>query len=99
MSIYEFLVWLSGGIGATLVASYFAERSAWFQMLEASAKQMYKTLFASGVAILAYVTYTYVPTEVWVMLTPYWQLVLGVIAANYGVEVFHFFDKKMVASG
>ena len=53
----------------------------------------------SGVAILAYVTYTYVPVEVWVMLTPYWQLVLGVIAANYGVEVFHFFDKKMVASG
>ena len=99
MSIYEFLVWLSGGIGATLVASYFAERSAWFQMLEFQTKKLYKSLFASGVAILAYVTYTYVPSEVWVVLTPYWQLVLGVVAANYGVEVFHFFDKKMVASG
>lgn len=95
MSIQDFLVWLSGGLGATIVASYVMERLAWFQKRGVEAKKIIKTAGASGVAILAYVTYQYVPAEVWVILTPYWQLVLGAIAVNYGVEVFHWFDKKV----
>lgn len=96
MSIQEFLVWLSGGLGATMVASYIAERSSWFQALESNARKFYTALSASALAILAYLTYTYVPSDVWVALTPYWQLVLGVVAVNYGTEVFHWFDKKLV---
>ncbi len=96
MSILEALVWLSSGVGATLVASYFAERWAWFQAQSAEAKKVYKVVFASLISILALLTYTYVPAEVWIALTPYWQLVLGVIASNYGVEVFHYFDKRLV---
>lgn len=95
MTIQEFLVWLSGGLGATMVASYVAERSAWFQTLTSEAKKLTKTLASIVVAILAYVTYTYVPAEVWVSLSPYWQLALGVIAVNYGTEVFHYFDRKV----
>lgn len=95
MSIQEFLVWLSGGVGATLVASYILERLAWFQSLSSEAKKLYKTVGSSLVALLAYLTYEYVPAEVWTSLTPYWQLVLGTIAVNYGVEVFHWFDRKV----
>jgi len=95
VTIQEFLVWLSGGLGATMVASYVAERSAWFQTLTSEAKKLTKTLASIVVAILAYVTYTYVPAEVWVSLSPYWQLALGVIAVNYGTEVFHYFDRKV----
>lgn len=98
MSIQEFLVWLSGGLGATIVASYIAERLDWFQSKTAEAKKLIKTIGASLVAVLAYVTYQYVPAEVWSVLTPYWQIVLGVVVVNYGVEVFHYFDGK-VAKG
>jgi len=96
MSIQEFLIWLSSGVGATLVASYIAERNAWFQSLEVEAKKVYKTLASTVIAILAFLTYTYVPVEVWTTLSPYWQIVLAVVAANYGVEAFHWFDKKLV---
>lgn len=95
MSIQEFLVWLSGGLGATMVASYVAERSVWFQSLASEVKKFYKTVAAVVIAVLAYVTYTYVPVEVWVALSPYWQLLLGVIAVNYGTEAFHYFDKNL----
>lgn len=96
MSIQDFLVWLSGGVGATLVASYIAERSVWFQSLSSEVKKLGKTLASALVAIVAYLTYTYVPVEVWTVLSPYWQIVLAVVATNYGVEVFHWFDRKLV---
>lgn len=98
MSIQEFLVWLSGGLGATIVASYIAERLEWFQSKTSEVKKLIKTIGASLVAVLAYVTYQYVPAEVWAILTPYWQIVLGVVVVNYGVEVFHYFDGR-VAKG
>jgi len=96
MSIQDFLVWLSGGVGATLVASYIAERSAWFQTLDSEVKKFGKTVASALVAIVAYLTYAYVPAEVWVVLSPYWQIILAVVATNYGVEVFHWFDRKLV---
>lgn len=96
MSIQDFLVWLSGGVGATLVASYIAERSAQFQTLDSEVKKFSKTVASALVAIVAYLTYTYVPAEVWVVLSPYWQIILAVVATNYGVEVFHWFDRKLV---
>lgn len=97
MSIFDFLVWLSGGVGATLVASYIAERSVWFQALESEAKKLAKTAASALVAIVAYLTYTYVPVEVWTVLSPYWQIVLAVVATNYGVEAFHWFDRKLTS--
>lgn len=96
MSIQEFLLWVSGGLGASAIASYFLERWNKFTTLPSDIKLAVKTLGASLLAILAYVTYTYVPVEVWVVLTPYWQIVLGVFTINYGVEVFHWFDKRLV---
>ncbi len=95
MSIQDFLVWLSGGVGATFAASYIAERNARFQSLESDAKRIYTTAVSVILAIGAYLTFTYVPAEVWVLLSPYWQIVLAVIATNYGGQVFHFFDKKL----
>jgi hypothetical protein len=95
MSIQDFLVWLSGGVGATLVASYIAERSVWFQALKSDTKKVYTTVVSAILAIGAYLTFTYVPVEVWTVLSPYWQIVLAVIATNYGGQVFHFFDKKL----
>jgi hypothetical protein len=95
MSIVEFLMWLSGGVGATLVMSYIAERWEWFQSLSTEQKKLGKTFGATVIAIGAFLTFTYVPPEVWEMLTPYWQILLAVITANYGVEVFHFFDKRV----
>jgi uncharacterized membrane-anchored protein len=95
-TIVDFLVWLSGGIGATLVASYIAERWQWFQEQTPNVKTFLKTVVASVIAVAAFVTYTYVPAEVWIALAPYWQLILGVVATNYGVEIFHWFDKRLV---
>lgn len=96
MSIQEFLLWVSGGLGASAIASYFLERWSKFQSLASDLKLLYKTVGASVLAILAFVTYTYVPAEVWVAMTPYWQIVVGVVTINYGVEIFHWFDKRLV---
>jgi len=96
MEFQEFLVWLSGGLGASLVVSYLAERWAWFQYQLPSNKILLKTVAASVLAVVAYLVYTHVPVDFWSLIDPYWQIVLAVIATNYGVEVFHFFDKKLV---
>lgn len=95
MTINDFVLWLASGLGASFVFSYFAERWNWFQDLKADTKKLYSTIGASVIAILAYVTITYVPAEVWVVLSPYWQLVVGVIAVNYGTQGFHQYDKTL----
>ena len=95
MSIQEFLLWLMSGLGASFVFSYVAERWAWFQSQSVDAKKLYSTVGSAVLAILAYVVYTYVPAEVWVLLSPYWQLVVAVITVNYGTQVFHDYDKGL----
>jgi len=95
MEIKEFLVWVASGLGATSVFSYFAERWAWFQKLATDTKKLVSTVSASVLAILAYVIVTYVPAEVWVVLSPYWQIVVGVVVINYGTQVFHSYDKEL----
>ena len=95
MSITDFLVWLSGGLGSTFIFSYIAERWAWFQAQKVNTKKFISTIGASILAILSYVTFTYVPSEVWVSLSPYWQIILGVIAINYGNQMFHQYDKEL----
>lgn len=94
MELYELFVWLTGA-GAIVVSSYFAERYWRFQQLTSYAKKAWKTVVASVVAILAFLTVQYVPADFWSILDPYWKLVFGAIVANYGAEWFHFFDKKL----
>lgn len=96
MSIQDFLLWLASGLGSSAIMSYIMERLEWFQNLVSDKKRLYATVGASVISILSFLTLKYVPAEVWDLLSPYWQLVLGVIAVNYGVEVFHFFDKKLL---
>lgn len=95
MSIQEFLLWLTSGLGASFVFSYFAERWEGFQSLSKDTRKLWATIGASALAILAYLVYTYVPAEVWVTLSPYWQLVVAIITVNYGTEVFHKYDKEL----
>lgn len=95
MEITEFLVWVASGLGSSAIFSYFAERWEWFQTLKTDTRKLVATLGASVLAMLAYVTVTYVPVEVWVALSPYWQLIVGVIVINYGTEVFHQYDKEL----
>lgn len=95
MELQEFLLWMAGGLGASFIVSYLAERWEWFQTLSKDAKQLYSTVASAVLAILAYVTYTYVPAEVWVVLSPYWQIIVGVVTVNYGTQVFHAFDRKL----
>lgn len=95
MSIQEFLVWLASGLSASFVFSYVAERWDWFQSLGVEAKKLWSTVGASVLAVLAYVVYTYVPVEVWTLLSPYWQLVVAVITVNYGTQAFHKYDKEL----
>lgn len=96
LTIPEFLMWIAGGLGSTLIVSYIAERWVWFQSLRSEVKKVYSTAFASVLSLLAFAVYTYVPAEFWVMLSPWWQIVLGVITVNYGMELFHYFDKQLV---
>lgn len=95
MSIQEFLMWLAGGLGSTFVFSYIAERWAWFQSLKSDTKKMLATVGSSLIAVLAYVTFTYVPVSFWEVVSPYWQIVVAVIATNYGTQVFHKYDKTL----
>ena len=95
MEISEFLLWLASGLGATFIFSYFAERWEWFLNLRQDTKRLYSTIGASLLAIVAYVTVTYVPVEFWVAISPYWQIVVGVIINNYGTQVFHKYDKTL----
>lgn len=95
MTVQEFMVWLSGGLGSSLVVSYFAERIERFRELEVDTKKLYKTIWASVLAVVSYLVYEYVPVTFWEAISPYWQVVLGVIIVNYGVEIFHLFDKKV----
>lgn len=95
MSISDFVLWLASGLGASFVFSYFAERSVKFNALSFETKKLVSTIGASVIAVLAYVTVTYVPAYVWVSLSPYWQIVIGVIAVNYGTQGFHQYDKNL----
>lgn len=95
MSIVEFLLWVASGLGASSVFSYFAERWEWFQTLKADAKKLVATVGASVLAVTAYAVVTYVPAEFWVLLTPYWQIIIGVVIVNYGTQVFHNYDKEL----
>ena len=95
MSITDFVLWVMSGLGASMVFSYVAERQKWFQDLDVESKKFWATVGASGVSVLAYVLYVYVPAEVWAMLSPYWQLVVAVITVNYGTQVFHKYDKTL----
>lgn len=94
MSITDFILWLMSGLGASMAFSYFAERQKWFQELPSDLKKFWATVGASGVAMLAYVLYVYVPVMVWEMLSPYWQIVVAVVTVNYGTQVFHRYDKS-----
>lgn len=91
----EFLTWLFSGVGAIAVISYIAERSKWFNDLDTETKKTYKAVASTLVALAAYALSVYVPAEVWVVLDPYWKVIVAVISLNYGVEVFHAFDKKL----
>ena len=93
--IRDVLVWIMGGLGSTVIVSYLVERWTWFQNLRSDVKKLYSTLAATVLSLVAFAVYTYVPAEVWVVLTPWWQIVVGVFAVNYGMEIFHYFDKKL----
>lgn len=95
MEISDFLLWVASGLGATLFFSYFAERTNWFTTLKSDTKQLYTTIGASLLAVIAYAVVTYVPAEFWVVVSPYWQIIVGVIINNYGKQVFHKYDKTL----
>jgi uncharacterized membrane-anchored protein len=95
MEFKEFFVWLASGLGSSFVVSYFVERWMWFQSLESEQRKMWSTFGASVLAILSYLVYTFVPAEFWVMLSPYWQIVVGVITVNYGTRIFHEYDRQL----
>jgi hypothetical protein len=95
----EFLTWLFSGAGAIAVVSYLAERSQWFSGLDTETKKHYKTLTSTVIALAAYALSVYVPADFWVMLDPYWKIAVGVLGLNYGVEVFHAFDRTLVSKG
>lgn len=95
MTIVEFLLWVASGLGSSAVFSYIAERWAWFQELKSDTRKLVATVGASVLALSAYAVVTFVPADVWVLLSPYWQIVVGVVVVNYGTEVFHKYDKEL----
>lgn len=93
MSITDFLSWLFSGIGASLVVSYIVERWGWFQLQSFDVKRLLTTISASALAIIAFVVFTYVPSGFWVTISPYWQIIVAIVATNYGTQMFHKYDK------
>lgn len=93
MDIVAFLNWLASGLGANVLFSYLAERWPWFQSLAADAKSWLSVLATAVIAIAAYATLTYVPASFWVMVSPYWEIIVGAIGMYVGTQTFHKVDK------
>lgn len=94
MTILDALIWLTGA-GALFIVSKAVEKWAWFQDLESETKQFLATVLATAVALIAYALQVYVPADFWVALTPWWTIAVGIVSMNYGLELFHKFDKSV----
>lgn len=93
MTPQDFLQWLASGLGANVVVSYLAERWAWFQSLTSEGRKWISAVFTALVAIAAYAVLTYVPADFWVLISPYWQIVVAVAGMYVGTQVFHGLDR------
>jgi len=93
MDIQQFLSWLLASGGSISAASWILERLPWFQAKAADVKEWIFFGFASLISVAAYLTTTYVPTDVLQAIAPYFLLVSGVFITTVVGKMFHKVDK------
>lgn len=92
ITLIEALTWLSAGGSVVLAmagASYAAEHVAWYQSLSGEHKRWVMGLTSVMLALLAWATITYVPTDVIAQLEQPYRVIMLTIAAMLGSQAWH----------
>jgi hypothetical protein len=87
------LSWLIYSGGAILVASWVLDRIAAYQDLKAETKRLVNMIVSAALALGAFAIITYVPADVFVMLDPWFKVILGTIVLYSGQQVVHSLTK------
>jgi hypothetical protein len=94
MSLTEFVIWLSSGVGNAVIASSILENLQWYQDLEAQNKKNVFISFSVVLALAGYAFLVYVPKETIEALTPWFGLIYATVAAQVGGTAYHMLTKK-----
>ena len=91
-TVQEFLEMLTGPVGWAMLATFFSvmyEKMSWFQKLAANWKQIIMIASSVLVSAVSYVLMTYVPTDVFALIAPYWLILYGTIGTWTSSQVAH----------
>jgi hypothetical protein len=75
MGLQEFLVWLSGGAGASIVVTWVFARWPWFVALPENTRKLLLAVSCAIVALGSYQIVLMVPQSTIEMLAPYFSIV------------------------
>lgn len=88
-AIIEFLKQYGTPAGAGAIASLVLEWVPQFQALPADVKQRVVVVATVVVAVGSYLALTYVPASVWQQAAPFFGIVVSVVAAYGGSQIWH----------
>lgn len=86
-SLVEVLSLLAQGVGAGFVLALLAEKSGWFQQLNAQRKGWLIFGLSMGLPLLAQLLLQFVPPNVWEILQPYWYALAAGFISWAGSQV------------
>lgn len=88
------VTWLASGGGGAFVALW-VEKQKWFQELGADNKKFVVVVFIGGLAIASKLLLDFIPEPVWVVIAPYFTVVMTAVLVGYPVsQLFHFTVNK-----
>jgi len=92
--IASFSNWMVYSGGAILFVSWLLDQIPAFGNLASNAKRYIAMAASALVALGFYAALTYLPVDTITMLDPWFKIVLGVILAYGGGQVYHALTKK-----
>ena len=99
MGLQEFLVWLSGGVGASTVVTWVFARWPWFVALPENTRKLLLATSCAIVALGSYQIVLMVPQNTIEMLAPYFSIVsIAFINFFLGDKTLAIFRAKIVAA-
>ena len=92
-SLYDLLSWLIYAGGSILVASWVLDKIPSFGALPPEAKKYINMGVSVLLALGAFALITYVPTEIFALLDPWFKIVGGVVILYAGQQAMHQLTK------
>lgn len=92
------LTWLIAGGGASAVVSWLAERSTWFQGLDARAKWVLMVVASCLIAIVAKLLLDFLPAQVFSAIEPYATVIIIIVSTYLTGQAAHGIDKSLTAA-